>query len=124
MVIHKKLRTKRLAPKLIEEIKRRIALTNVCTAIYTSGTVMHTPFSNNQFWHKQLNIKKNIEVGYSELPKGVTLARHVKSMKIAAPIQSDIEGTPRLMTSKDASQVFQIYNNEMKKNYSGYFAYS
>ena len=28
------------------------------------------------------------------------------------------------MTSKDASQVLQIYNNEMKKNFNGYFMYS
>lgn len=43
--MHKKLRDKKLAPILIEEIKRRIANTNVVTALYTSGTVAHPPFA-------------------------------------------------------------------------------
>ena len=45
LVVHKKLRDRKLAPILIEEIKRRIAHTNVYTAIYTSGTVSHPPFA-------------------------------------------------------------------------------
>jgi len=44
--VHKKLRDKKLAPKLIDEVKRRIALTNVYTAIYTSGSMSHAPFAN------------------------------------------------------------------------------
>ena len=52
LVVHKNLRDKRLAPKLIDEVKRRTANTNIHTAIYTSGTVMHPPFTNQQFWHK------------------------------------------------------------------------
>lgn len=46
LVVHKKLREKKLAPKLIDEVKRRIALTGVSTAIYTSGTVSHPPFGH------------------------------------------------------------------------------
>lgn len=124
LVVHKKLRDKRLAPKLIDEVKRRIALTNVYTAIYTSGSMSHTPFGNMQFWHKQLNINKNIEVGYAELPKGTTLSRYVKQFKIPPPNQSDINGTPRLMIKKDIAQVFKLYNKEMEKRSNGHFVYS
>ena len=83
LVVHKKLRDKKLAPLLIEEIKRRISHTNVYTAIYTSGQVTHPPFANTQFWHKQLNAKKNLETGYTTLPQNMSLARYLKQFKIS-----------------------------------------
>ena len=45
LCVHKKLRSKRLAPTLITEITRRVNLRNQWQAIYTSGTVLPTPFS-------------------------------------------------------------------------------
>ena len=43
LCVHKKLRSKRLAPVLIKEVTRRINLSNVWQAIYTGGVVLPTP---------------------------------------------------------------------------------
>jgi len=77
-----------------------------------------------QFFHKQLNIHKNIEIGYVELPKGQTLNRYVKQFKVPAPQQADINGQPRLMLKKDIAQVYKLYNQEMEKRCKTYFYYS
>lgn len=45
LCIHKKLRSKRLAPVLIKEITRRVNLTNVWQAVYTAGVVIPKPVS-------------------------------------------------------------------------------
>jgi len=46
LCVHKKLRDKRLAPTLIKEITRRVNLTNVWQAFFTSGDVFPHPFSH------------------------------------------------------------------------------
>ena len=68
LCVHKKLRAKRLAPVLIKEITRRINLTNVWQAIYTSGEIMPLPFGSTVYFHKALNIKKCCEIGFSPMP--------------------------------------------------------
>ena len=40
LCVHKKLRSKRLAPVLIKEVTRQVPLTGVFQAIYTAGTVL------------------------------------------------------------------------------------
>lgn len=69
LCIHKVLREKRLAPLLIKEVTRRVNLTGVFQALYTSGTVLPTPFASVQYFHRSLNIKKLIEAGFSYMPK-------------------------------------------------------
>lgn len=45
LCVHKKLRSKRLAPVLIKEVTRQCNLTGVFQAIYTAGVVLPTPVS-------------------------------------------------------------------------------
>lgn len=45
LCIHKKLRTKRLAPVLIMEITRRVNQTGIFQAVYTAGVVLPRPIS-------------------------------------------------------------------------------
>ena len=69
LCVHKNLRDKRLAPILIKEVTRRVNLTGVFQALYTSGQVLPTPFASVQYFHRSLNIRKLIEAGFSYLPK-------------------------------------------------------
>ena len=55
LCVHKQLRDKRLAPLLISEITRRVNLRDQWQAIYTSGTVLPTPFATAPYWHRNLN---------------------------------------------------------------------
>lgn len=115
LCINKKLRSKRLAPVLIKEITRRINALNVWQAIYTAGVVIPRPIATASYYHRSLNPKKLIDLGFSALPAGESMAEHIKKNKI--PTESDIalHGFARVMTSKDLPQVYKLLNEELKK---------
>ncbi|MBW0470867.1 hypothetical protein O181_010582 [Austropuccinia psidii MF-1] len=75
LCIHKKLRSKRLAPVLIKEITRRCHLKGIFQAIYTAGIFLPTPISRCQYFHRNLNPAKLIATGFSPQPRGVSIAR-------------------------------------------------
>ncbi|KAJ1616213.1 Myristoyl-CoA:protein N-myristoyltransferase, N-terminal domain-containing protein, partial [Pavlovales sp. CCMP2436] len=62
LCVHKKLRSKRLAPVLIREVTRRCNLEGIFQASYTAGVVIPKPVGHCQYWHRSLNPKKLIEV--------------------------------------------------------------
>lgn len=62
LCVHKKLRSKRVAPVLIREITRRVNLTGCFQAVYTAGVVLPKPISTCRYWHRSLNPKKLIQV--------------------------------------------------------------
>ena len=70
LCVHKKLRTLRLAPTLIKEVTRRINLCNIWQAVYTSGTTLPTPFGSAQYWHRNLNPAKLVDVRFAFKPQG------------------------------------------------------
>lgn len=65
LCVHKKLRSKRLAPVLIREITRRVNLTGIFQAVYTAGVVLPKPVTTCRYWHRSLNPKKLIDVSFS-----------------------------------------------------------
>lgn len=52
LCVHKKLRSKRLAPVLIKEVTRQCHLKGIFQAIYTAGVVIPTPVSTCRYAHK------------------------------------------------------------------------
>jgi glycylpeptide N-tetradecanoyltransferase len=64
LCVHNKLRKHRLAPVLIKEITRRVNLLNIWQAVYTAGIVIPKPISTATYWHRSLNPKKLIDVGF------------------------------------------------------------
>lgn len=67
LCVHKKLRSKRLAPVLIKEITRRVNLKKVWQAIYTAGNYIPTPIAEVLYYHRSLNVKKLVDVNYFSL---------------------------------------------------------
>eukprot|EP00958_Prasinococcus_capsulatus_P003359 scaffold306_cov525-Prasinococcus_capsulatus_cf.AAC.47 len=65
LCVHKKLRSKRLAPVLIKEVTRRVNLRNIWQACYTAGVVLPRPVAVAQYYHRTINPKKLIDVGES-----------------------------------------------------------
>ena len=65
---HKRLRSKKIAPLMIKEITRKVNLSNVWQAIYTSGALFPTPFGAAIYFHRNLNPVKNFETGFSGKP--------------------------------------------------------
>ncbi|CAN1185798.1 Glycylpeptide N-tetradecanoyltransferase 1 [Linum perenne] len=82
LCVHKKLRTKRLAPVMIKEVTRRVHLENIWQAAYTAGVVLPTPVTTAQYWHRSLNPKKLIDVGFSRLGARMTMSRTIKLYKL------------------------------------------
>lgn len=50
--------------------------------IYTSGTVLPTPFTQAIYYHRSLNPKKLVEIGFSGLGKHQTMAMLNKLYKL------------------------------------------
>merc|ERR1712157_268764 len=82
LCVHKKLRSKRLAPVLIKEITRRVNKMDIWQAVYTAGVVLPRPVSECRYYHRSLNPKKLIDVGFSHLGPRMTMARTIKLYKV------------------------------------------
>lgn len=115
LCVHKKLRTKRLAPVLIKEITRRVNLTNVWQAVYTAGVVVPRPITTTTYYHRSLNVKKLIEVGFNSLPSGMPMARYQKMNKVPTENEVTLNGFARPMTPKDSPQVTNLLKTYLKK---------
>ncbi|KAI2638350.1 Glycylpeptide N-tetradecanoyltransferase [Xylaria nigripes] len=102
LCIHKKLRSKRLAPVLIKEITRLCNLEGVFQAIYTGGIVLPKPISTCRYFHRAINWQKLYEVGFSPLPANSKPLFQVR--KYAVPERTSIRGL-REMQKKDTPAV-------------------
>ena len=84
LCVHKKLREKRLAPQLIREVTRKVNLRDQWQAIYTSGTTLPTPWSTAQYWHRNLNPQKLVDVRFSFRPADMNQSKYNKLHKLPA----------------------------------------
>lgn len=112
LCIHKKLRSKRLAPVLIKEITRRSHLEGIFQAAYTGGVVLPKPVSTCRYYHRSLNPKKLVECNFSRVPTKWTLARMIKHYKV--PEQTSTTGL-RAMKPEDVPQVRELLNNYLSR---------
>ncbi|MEW5315763.1 MAG: hypothetical protein WDW38_007169 [Sanguina aurantia] len=107
LCVHKKLRAKRLAPVLIKEITRRVNLHGIWQAAYTAGVLIPKPIATCRYWHRSLNPKKLIDIGFSRLAPRMTMVRTIKLYKVP-----DVPLTPglRAMTARDVPAVVPLLN--------------
>ena len=112
LCIHKKLRAKRLAPMLIREITRRVNFKGIWQAAYTAGVVLPKPIGTARYWHRSLNVKKLIEIGFTHLHARMTMSRTIKLFKLEHKPQ-----TPgvRPMTDADVPKVTTLLNKYLRK---------
>lgn len=105
LCIHKKLRSKRLAPILIKEITRRCYLSGIHQAIYTGGVILPTPVSSCRYYHRPLDWLKLYEVGFSPMPHGSSKARQIAKNQLPS-----VTSTPGLrpMEVKDIDAVHDL----------------
>lgn len=106
LCVHKKLRAKRLAPVLIQEITRRCYVLGIFQAIYTAGIVLPKPVSSCRYFHRSLDWLKLYEVGFSPLPSNSNKARQITKYHLPSsfstpnlrPMQTkDIDGVQSLL---------------------------
>jgi glycylpeptide N-tetradecanoyltransferase len=112
MCVHKKLRSKRLAPMLIKEVTRRCHLEGVYQAIYTGGVVLPTPVGSCRYYHRSLDWLKLNEVGFSPLPPRMTPAKMVARNQL--PMHTSTPGW-RKMEEKDVDAVHDILTRYLSR---------
>lgn len=112
LCVHKKLRSKRLAPVLIKEITRRCYLNGIYQAVYTAGVLLPTPVSSCRYYHRSLDWLKLYEVGFSSLPYGSTKARQVTKNHLPSSTS-----TPRLrpMEPEDIDAVYDLLERYLRR---------
>ena len=112
LCIHKRLRSKRLAPILIEEITRRCYLIGVFQAIYTGGVILPKPVSSCRYFHRSLDWIKLYECGFANLPPKSTKSRQVTRNHV--PSNTTLPGF-REMEKKDLPAVHDLLSRYLKR---------
>ncbi|KAL5039487.1 glycylpeptide N-tetradecanoyltransferase [Batrachochytrium dendrobatidis] len=112
LCVHKKLRSKRLAPVLIKEITRRVNLAGIFQAAYTAGVYLPTPVSTCRYYHRSLNPKKLVDTGFSYIPRNMTMARMIRLYKM--PDEPKTPGV-RPMTLEDVPQVKKLMSEYLSR---------
>jgi glycylpeptide N-tetradecanoyltransferase len=112
LCVHKSLRGKRLAPVLIREVTRRVNVTDVWQAVYTAGVVLPSPIGQCRYYHRSLDPKKLIDVGFSYLKKNMTMAMTLRANKL--PDQPQLPGL-RPMQAQDMVQVHALLTEHLAK---------
>ncbi|KAB1253895.1 Glycylpeptide N-tetradecanoyltransferase 2 [Camelus dromedarius] len=112
LCVHKKLRSKRVAPVLIREITRRVNLEGIFQAVYTAGVVLPKPVATCRYWHRSLNPRKLVEVKFSHLSRNMTLQRTMKLYRLP-----DVTKTAGLrpMEPRDIKAVQELTNSYLKQ---------
>ncbi|KAL5110575.1 Glycylpeptide N-tetradecanoyltransferase 2 [Taenia crassiceps] len=105
LCVHKRLRDKRMAPVLIREITRRVNLHAIYQAVYTSGVVLPRPVATCRYWHRPLNPRKLVDVGFSHLTRTMTLHRAIKLYRL--PDTTSLPGF-RVLESRDLPACRQL----------------
>jgi len=112
LCVHKRLRSKRLAPVLIKEITRRCNLRGVFQAIYTAGQVLPTPVSCARYYHRTLNADKLLDIGFSAVPRGMSREEYVARYKL--PATTAVPGL-RELRSDDVPAVARLLRRYMRR---------
>lgn len=102
-----------MAPVLIKEVTRRVNLNGIWQALYTAGVYIPKPISTCRYYHRSLNPKKLIDVGFSSLTRNMNMSRTVKLYRL--PETTLIEGLRPLDPKKDLKQVALLMKEHMKK---------
>ncbi|SIO73350.1 glycylpeptide N-tetradecanoyltransferase [Babesia microti strain RI] len=111
LCVHKKLRSKRLAPVLIKEITRRVNLKAIWQAIYTAGVIIPTPIATCRYWHRPLDIRKLVQVGFSGLGNRMTMSMAIRIYKLPEEVPKYF----RPMQKKDVPQIHKLLCNYLQK---------
>ncbi|MBN3312032.1 NMT1 tetradecanoyltransferase, partial [Atractosteus spatula] len=112
LCVHKKLRSKRVAPVLIREITRRVNLQGIFQAVYTAGVVLPKPVGTCRYWHRSLNPRKLIDVKFSHLSRNMTMQRTMKLYRL--PENPKTQGL-RPMQKKDVAMVHRLLQAYLKQ---------
>lgn len=106
LCVHKKLRSKRLAPVLIKEITRRVNKHDIWQALHTGGVVLPSPVSTCRYAHRPLNWSKLFDVQFTALPANATKTQMIAKYTLPKNPVSAI----KIMEEKHLDQTYELFN--------------
>ena len=112
LCVHKKLRSKRVAPVLIQEVTRRVNRRDIWQAVYTAGVVLPKPVAHARYWHRSINPQKLIAVEFSRLQPRMTMNRTIRLYRL--PDQPFTPGL-RPMTRADVPSARKLLAGYLKQ---------
>jgi glycylpeptide N-tetradecanoyltransferase len=112
LCVHKDLRSKRLAPLLIKEVTRRVNLRDIWQAVYTAGVVIPSPVSGCRYYHRTINSRKLLDIGFTRLGPRMNRLRFERLHKL--PDEVTLPGW-RKMTKSDVPAVTKMLNDKLGK---------
>jgi len=89
--------------------------------MYTSGTTLPTPFATAQYWHRNLNPQKLVDVRFAFRPADINQARFNKMHKL--PQTTSTDGL-RVMTEADVPSVTVALNKHLSENYAVHISFT
>ena len=102
----------RLAPVLIKEITRRVNLNGIFSAVYTAGVLLPGAVGVARYYHRSINVKKLVEVGFTRVPRGKTLALQIKKHRTReVPLAEGF----RELEERDLEGAWRLVMNYLKK---------
>ncbi|OAF71969.1 hypothetical protein A3Q56_00260 [Intoshia linei] len=110
LCVHRKLRSKHMAPILIKEITRRVNLSGIFQAFYTAGIRLPTPIAKCTYYHRSLNCAKLSDVKFYCITKNMNLRRLIKLNRL--PEQNDSRFVP--MGTDHTPQAHELLMNYLK----------
>ena len=113
LCVNSKYRTKRLAPVLIKEITRRVNLTNIWQAVYTAGALLPRPIAKTNYYHRNLNLQKLIEIKFTYLNPKLNLARAKRVYNLSK--ETTINNLRPFNKKTDVDGVYNILENYLKQ---------
>lgn len=109
LAIHHSLREKKMAQVVISEMMRRKRMLGYPQAFYTSGHSKPTPFCTSHYLNRFINVKKLVEVKYTNLPQGFTMKQFETRYRLPDKKGITIDGRVRKMEKKDTAAVFKLH---------------
>ena len=120
LCIHRKLRNKRLAPILIQEVTRRVYIIKMFTAIYTFGQDRMRCVSKAVYWHRFLDVEKCIDTKFFTPRTDITKEQYIRLYRIDAPSTSS---TTSVVSINSNNKVVEIDKNNINRAYNLYLKY-
>jgi len=118
LCVHKQLRGKRLAPLMIAEVSRRVSISDVWTAYYTSADNIAQPMATIKYYSRCLNLKAFAKLGIT-LPKPKAISALIPEYQLELMKASELETIHQLY--QEQCKKFQLYSSYTLQEFQHWF---
>lgn len=119
LCVKKSMRDMNMAPILISKLAKEITKHNghgFTHAIYTLSKTITKPFGKCQYWHREINTKKLIDIGFSHIPEQLnSIPNAVEILEDFYKVAEYPKHNMRKLQDKDIEQVTIILNKYLNK---------